>query len=320
MSARELYQDLRRFDEEYIEFAAFRAAADAIRANLEMFREAGLVQHLVVVGESGTGKSTLCRWLAAAYPMQRLTERNVVPVLVVAVPAAATIASMAEAILTSLGDPAPNRGTISEKARRIVKLVHGCKVEIILIDEAQHISDRGQSHTHYMVADWLKVLIDGMGVPTVFLGLPRVETLIQANEQLRRRFSNRLRLSLGQDESRTVREECLELFQSLGQSLPLRLSAEPFPLDDLGVRLYYASDGRIAHIKKLLGGALRLAIEEGHDAIEPFLLERVFTNEVWWEGVGALNPFNEAFTHRRLDRAGEPFEDVRPSQVKQRGR
>lgn len=319
MSVTELYQDLRRFDEEYIEFAAFKAAADAIRANLEMFREVGMVQHLVVLGESGTGKSTLCRWLAAAHPRQRLPERDIVPVLVVAVPAAATIASMAEAILTPLGDPAPNRGSISEKARRIGKLVRGCKVEILLIDEAQHISDRGQSVTHYMVADWLKVLIDDMRVPTVFLGLPRLEALIQTNEQLRRRFSNRVRLSLGQDEHRTIREECLELFQSLGQSLPMKIRTEPFDENDLGVRLYYASDGRIAHIKKLMAGALRHAIEDGHDAIEPFLLERVFTEEVWWEGIGALNPFSDTFVHRRLDRAGEPFEDVRPRQVKKRG-
>lgn len=319
MNTANLYQDLRRFDEEYIEFAAFKAAADAIRGNLEMFREVGMAKNLVVLGESGTGKSTLCRWLAAAYPKQEHKERDILPVLVVGVPAAATIASMAEAFLTPLGDPAPNSGSISEKARRIVKLVHGCKVEMILIDEAQHISDRGQSVTHYMVADWLKVLIDGMGVPTVFLGLPRLEALIQSNEQLRRRFSNRLRLSLGQDEKRTIREECLELFQSLAQSLPLKISGGPFEDAELGVRLYYASDGRIAHIKKLMAGALRLAVEEEHGAIGPGLLERVFTEEVWWEGVGALNPFNKAFAHRRLDRAGEPFEDVRPRQVKKRG-
>jgi DNA transposition AAA+ family ATPase len=319
MNSAKLYQDLRRFSDEYIEFEAFKLAAGAIRANLEMFREVGMAQHLVILGESGTGKSTLCQWFADAYPRQKLVERDVVPVLVVAVPAAASISSMAEAILTPLGDPAPNRGSLSEKARRVVALVRGCKVEMILIDEAQHISDRGQSHTHYMVADWLKVLIDGMGVPTVFLGLPRLESLIQANEQLRRRFSNRLRLSLGQGEEGTVLDECLDLFHSLAQALPFPISSAPYELSDLGARLYYASDGRIAHIKKLLAGALRLAIEERLDAIEPFLLERVFTNEIWWEGVGALNPFNEAFTHRRLDRAGEPFEDVRPRQVKRGG-
>lgn len=319
MSVKELYQDLRRFDEEYIEFAAFKAAADAIHTNLEMFREVGMVQHLVVLGETGTGKSTLCRWLAAAHPCQRLPERNIVPVLVVAVPAAATIASMAEAILTALGDPAPNSGSISEKARRIGKLVRGCRVEMILIDEAQHISDRGQSVTHYMVADWLKVLIDDMCVPTVFLGLPRLEALIQTNEQLRRRFSNRVRLSIGQDTDRPKHDECLELFQSLGQALPIRIRSEPFEESELGMRLYYASDGRIAHIKKLMAGALRLALEEEHDAIEPFLLEQVFTDEVWWQGVGALNPFSPTFVHRRLDRAGEPFEDVRPRKGKSRG-
>ena len=40
-------------------------------------------------------------------------------------------------------------------------------------------------------ADWLKHLIDEVGVPTVLLGLPRLESLLQINEQLRRRFSRR---------------------------------------------------------------------------------------------------------------------------------
>jgi DNA transposition AAA+ family ATPase len=60
-----------------------------------------------------------------------------------------------------------------------------------------------------MVGDWIKSLIDQTGVPTVFLGLPRLEQILQVNEQLRRRFSRRIRLALGQSDKSSIHAECL---------------------------------------------------------------------------------------------------------------
>ena len=194
------------------------------------------------------------------------------------------------------------------RTSRVVTLIRACRVEMILIDEAQHIHDRGQAATQYMMGDWLKSLIDQTGIPTVFLGLPRLEQLLQVNEQLRRRFSRRLRLALGQSDQNSIHGECLQLFRSLGSCLPIPLTCGAYGWDELGMRLYYASDGRVAYIKKLLAGALRRAIDTDIGEISPSLLEPVFTHEIWWEGIGKLNPFNQIFEFRRLDRNNEPFE------------
>jgi hypothetical protein len=299
---------LSRFDEEYIPFPPFVAAGRAIETNLALFRETGIAQNLLVLGESGTGKSSLCRWLGQKYPRFALFDRDVLPLLIVFVPPAATISGMVEAMLHALGDPLPASGTVSAKTARVITLCRACRVEMILFDEAQHIHDRGQSTTHYMVGDWLKSLIDHVGVPTVFLGLPRLEQLLQVNEQLRRRFSRRIRLALGQSETDTIHSECLQLFISLGTCLPIPLSCGDSGWGELGMRLYYASDGRVAYIKKLLASALRRALETEAKEIGPSLLEHAFTDELWWEGVGRLNPFNPAFEFRRLDRGNEPFE------------
>ncbi|HQT29610.1 MAG TPA: TniB family NTP-binding protein [Thiobacillus sp.] len=308
MNSNDAYGALKRFDEEYIPFPPFIAAANSIDANIAQYRETGLAQHLLVLGESGTGKSSLCRWVGEKYPRSVLLDRDLVPSLIVAVPPAATIASVAEAMLARLGDPSPSTGSISAKTARVITLCRGCRVEMVLFDEAQHIHDRGQVATHYMVGDWLKNLIDEMGVPTVFLGLPRLENLLQVNEQLRRRFSRRLRLALGQSDTETIDTECLQLFVTLGSCLPLRLSTGDYSWPELGRRLYFASDGRVAYIKRLLAGALRHAMETDAEQIGPTQLERVFTEEIWWEGIGALNPFNTEFKFRRLDRGNEPFE------------
>jgi hypothetical protein len=177
-----------------------------------------------------------------------------------------------------------------------------------LVDEAQHLHDRGQAATHYLVGDWLKRLIDDLEIPTVFLGLPRLQQLLQVNEQLRRRFSKRIMLALGQSPNAPVQTECLQLFVSLGACLPIPLYFGNFGASELGQRLYFASDGRVAYIKKLLHCAFSQALVAESKQITPGDLEQAFIRDIWWEGVGRLNPFHIDFEFRRLDRAGEPFE------------
>lgn len=308
MNDDEIFSALKNFDDDYIPFPPFIRAAQAIEASLKLYRETGIARHLLVLGESGTGKSSLCRWISQQYPKYEMPDRDILPVLNVAVPPTATIAGVAESILRCLGDPSPLVGNISSKTFRIIQLSRACRIELCLFDEAQHIHDRGKTTTHYMVGDWVKNLIDEIGVPMVLIGLPRLEYLLQVNEQLRRRFSNRLRLALGQCETESIHSECLQLFHSLGACLPLSISPGEFGWEEMGMRLFYASDGRVAYIKKLLAGALQFGLEANIGTIDPNVLEQIFTNEIWWEGIDELNPFSPKFEFRRLDRGGEPFE------------
>ena len=243
MSATPTLSALQLFEEQYIPFPPFVAAKDAIEANLALFRETGLASHLLVLGESGTGKSSLCRWLGTQHPRRQLPDGDTVEALIVSVPPAATIAGIADQMLKELGDPVRNSGTVTHKTSRVVTLCRACRVETMLFDEAQHLHDRGDTRTHYMVADWLKHLIDEVAVPTVLLGLPRLESLLQINEQLRRRFSRRLRLALGQSDTDDIETECLQLFISLASCLEVGVSAEPYSWREMGMRLSTQLDG-----------------------------------------------------------------------------
>jgi len=302
------YEAFKRFDEEYIKFPPFLKALEAMEDSIALFRSTGIAQHLLVLGESGTGKSSLCHLLGHKYPRMRHDEYDVCPVLYVPIPPAATISGVASAMLDNLGDEWPTIGNTTEKMARIEHLHRKCGVELTLFDEAQHLHDRGQAATHYMVGDWIKSFIDKTGRPSVFLGLPRLEQLLQINEQLRRRFSRRLRLALGQSDELSVHEESLQLFLSLGQALPIPLDFQCFETPQMAKRIFYATDGRVAYVKKMLGSALRLASRTHCTLIDAQVLEDVFTYEIWPEGIGALNPFNERFEFRRLDRGGEPFQ------------
>lgn len=310
MAATDALNQLKQFEEQYIPFPTFVAAKDAIESSLNLFRETGLAKHMLVLGEAGTGKSSLCRWLAERHPKRVLPERNIVEALFVATPPAATVIGIADAILTALDDPWHERGTVTAKTARIVTLCRECRVEIMLLDEAQHLHDRGDTRTHYMVGDWLKHLIDAIGIPTVMLGLPKLERLLEINDQLRRRFSRRLRLGLGQSDTDSVETECLQLFLSLVSLVSVPVSSRPYDSKEMGMRLYFASDGSVAYIKKLLASALQQALDQNLDVVDAEVFEKAFTDELWWEGIGKLNPFNPKFEFRRLDRGGEPFQQA----------
>lgn len=318
MKISEIAERLAEFERQYIPFPPFVEAKDAIEANLAIFRHSGLAKHILVLGESGTGKTSLCTWLATQHPRRRLPDGDRIELLRVEVPPAATVMGIADAFLIALGDPQPAHGTITSKTARIVTLCRNCGVELMLVDESQHLQDRGDTRTHYLVGDLFKHLIDRIGVPSVMLGLPRLQDLLQTNEQLRRRFSRNKSLRLGQSDTTSVEEECLVLFYSLAHHLTVPVRAEPFSPQDMGQRLYYACGGRVAYIKKIMFGAYRHALEQDIDVIDAPLLQQAFIDEVWPQGVGKLNPFHADFEFRWLDRGGEPFEVLQHAPLRRR--
>lgn len=302
------FMALSQFSQEHLNFPPFMSAFEEVERALQLYRSGAMIQNLLITGESGTGKTTLCQLICQKYPRIVLPERDVQPVLYVSIPPAATIGGVAEAMLTRLGDPQPGQGTGSAKTARVARLAKGVGVELLLIDEANHIQDRGRSPTQYLVGDWVKSLMDNLQVPTVLLGLPRVENLLRVNEQLRRRFSRQMRMELGQNPDKSVEQECLDLFYTLASCMPIPFSIGSESWESLACRVYFATDGRVAYLKKLLISAIRLAFEQSLNEIRRQELAQAFETEIWPQGTGTLNPFSRDFVFRRLDRQGEPFE------------
>lgn len=318
MSPAEVAERLAAFERQLLPFPPFEKAKEAIEEVLFLHRQSGLVRHMLVLGEAGCGKTSLGRWVESLHPMQRFPELDVRPVLFVSAPPTSTLAGLVEAFLRALGDPEPTRGSVAAKAARVLVLCRNCHVELILLDEGQHLLDRGGSKTHYLFGDWIKDLIDQLATPMVILGLPRLQALLQTNEQLRRRFSRRLWLAIGEDGEETIESQCLTLAVSLASYIELPVDPQPYSEQEFGVRIYRACDGRVAYIKKLLFSAVRMALEGDFARLDVAMLEAAFIEEIWSDGINNLNPFHPQFELRRLDRRGEPFET--PLQDARRGR
>ncbi|MEM5429166.1 TniB family NTP-binding protein [Cupriavidus oxalaticus] len=288
-------------------FPRFRKAFQQLTQAVELYRASGVASNHLILGSSGCGKSTLCKLLISQYPEMREPERNVIRVLYMEIPALATIKSLVEGLLSKLGDPAPWAGTISDKTARLCRLVVGCGVFIIILDEMQHVRDRGQDLTISKAADWIKGFSNAVGCPFALVGLPRTQYLLDANEQLRRRFSATLYLErFNMCDSESINEFSGVVISFL-EGMPLRCSLRPdASIDDL-CKFYYATDGRVGYLASLLSRALLIADADGVWTIDQGLLEKAFAAEIWYQGVGQLNPFSTRFCGRSLNEYGEPF-------------
>lgn len=300
------YISMQAFEKEYVNFDAFAQIFNKLTQTLQLYRKSGVVRNLVVIGESGSGKTSLAQAFRDQYPRQHMLEKTVTPVAYVEVPSIGTIGALARQILVGLGDPFPEKGRVIDQTARIELLIKNSGVEMLILDEAQHVYDRGQNKTQYATADWLKSLLNSIKIPIVLFGIPRLENLLQVNVQLRRRFNAPMVLSLGDLSDSKFSLKTYDVINSLAPVLPLPLSCNEWDSFQLTERIYYATDGRVGYLKELLAQALEIAWEIDERKITRSDLAAAFTN-IWSGSVGRLNPFNDDFVFRRLDRAGEPF-------------
>ncbi|WP_109117770.1 TniB family NTP-binding protein [Azospirillum sp. TSO22-1] len=242
---------------------------------------------MLLLGPSGAGKSTLMKQYLRRHPRSLEEHGTVIPALEVTIPVPATVKNVATRLLHGLGDPLADRGTLDNKTMRLYRYLATCRAQLLLLDEFQHLIDRDSDRVLATVSDWLKNLITETGVPVVLIGLPKSRNVLDANEQLKRRFSAQTTLlpfSWSTDESR--REFC-KLLDTIDRSLPF---PAPSGLAAMGDRFYAASQGLIAHVMKVIRGAAHEAIDQELDRIERRLLAKAYAERILGEA-GAPNPF-----------------------------
>lgn len=141
-----------------------------------------------VLGPSRVGKTMLIQSIARQYPESVKDGVRHVPVLVVPVPTPATPKQLPRSVLKALGAPIPT--SVAGTALMFERMAGQLKLagtRVILFEEASHIVDVGTKLPPRAAGDWFKQLMDQLNISVVLFGVPRLERLLESNEQLRYR-------------------------------------------------------------------------------------------------------------------------------------
>lgn len=292
-----------------IEPMAHRRYKSAMRAMEELHerrKHYGVGGGLLLTGPSGAGKSTMLRAFHSRFPRRHLSDRTQIPILMFSVPSSPTTRSLAGGMLEAMGQRNAHRGTAPEKTALLRDLFAKCDVQMVLIDEFQHLFYTPTLNAFRDVTDWLKNFLEDTKVGMVACGLPASEAVVSSNEQLARRFSARIRITPFDFDRGEDALEFRGMLKALEAHLPLR-SETPLHESNMARRLYIASYGLLDYVIKILEGAAVIAASTGEEAIDLVDLEASFRDRVWRDVPERLNPFNPESILRPLDKPGEVF-------------
>jgi hypothetical protein len=248
---------------------------------------------LLIVGPTGSGKSTLIKSYAQQFPISDTGVGIHAPVLFTGILSPATIKSLAQRLLTTLGDPAADKGSVATQSLRLRAFFDDCGVELLILDELQHFVDRDSLRVLHDVSNWLKDLIKDTGVACVLVGLQgEAELVLQANTQLHGLFRPPAMLDpFAWDKASpgTIRE-FRTLLAELDRLLPLR-DRSGLAERDLAWRCFVASRGNMRLLMGVIRWATIFALELGQERLDEDLLAEAFDERVegFWPGVA--NPF-----------------------------
>lgn len=293
---------------QFIEHPQAASAIDRIAAVHSDSVSTGAGKGLALLGPSGAGKTTVLKEYLERHPSVLDGPNRRKPIIFAVVPSAPTPKSLGAATLAAMGDPLAHvtKHSAEEKQARIATLFQALHTELVIFDESQHLVDH-RTASRDAVTDWLKNLFNLTGVAVVLAGLKRTESLLSANEQLRRRFSATFYYDRFAARNEAESLAFANLLYSFAGGLPV--AALDFTEPSVLMRFHMASFGLIDYLIKVIDRAVQIARDRKPQEISLDTLAQAFREEVWSRAPNARNPFHQDFDGNPLIGIGEPFED-----------
>ncbi|MGM5022190.1 AAA family ATPase [Tardiphaga sp. 367_B4_N1_1] len=236
---------------------------------------------LMLLGNSGAGKTTILRRYAARFPDVTENEHgDIRPIVFVEAPKRTTPRQLAAAILSALspGYKPPARWNTDDLVSEICFQCDEMGVQLIIIDEAHHIVDHRKDDGLEDAAEFVKSLLNRSGAQLVLSGLPRLATKLPKTKtlkQLRRRMDHKEYLKPYNWSSKTGRTQFRTLLALFEGALGL---PQPSNLVEFrtAARIYCATEGEIGFVAKHLRKSLQFALERSLSHIDLKLLGEAF--------------------------------------------
>lgn len=214
-----------------------------------------------IVGASRTGKTMGCNAYRLRHkPTQEHGKPPTVPVVYIQIPQECGARDLFSMILEHLKYQVI-KGTVSEIRDRAFRVLKGCVVEMVVIDEA----DRLKPKTFAEVRD----IFDKLEIPVILVGTDRLNAVIKRDEQVYNRFRSCHRFGKfsAEDFKRTV-----EIWEKQILKLPV---ASNLSSKKMLTTLSKATGGYIGLMDMILREAAIRALKKGLQKIDFKTLEEV---------------------------------------------
>lgn len=249
---------------------------------------------VALLGRFRTGKTTLAASFYSQHPRIVGPETTRVPILRAVVPAKASMNALLTTLLTELGDPVADRGSMGMKSRRLHQFIRDCNVQMLILDEANHFVDRDSQRVLHDVSNEMKNLVKEHNVACVLVGLPYTEEVLKVNEQFGSLFGDPYMLEPFQW-NESVPESISEFrtfLQQVESQLPFaernRLASR-----EMAWRCFVASHGKVGYVMRLLRRAAELGVRQNHAGLSQQLLFAAFEHTLAGRRRQLANPFGQ---------------------------
>lgn len=308
----ELRERVIKAEKMYIGYPRFEGLLEKVRFCHEYSSLTAEPECLLVKGKTGAGKSTLMKEYMKDHPRELQPTGTKVPILWGNIQVPATIKSLVQHLLIQINDPCAFRGSAVTQTERLKSFLRDCQVELIVLDEFQHFMDRDSKRINNTVSDWLKNIIEETRIPVVLLGLPECEQVLDSNPQLSRRFAHRYELAPFKFKTKAEIEEFRTFLYALDIQLPLSERSNLADLE-MAFRFFYASDGVVGYIMKLVRKATYNALISGRDSLDLDVLSEAFKLHVQKDKPKKANPFDFPTFDRKIAAELSKKENEKPS-------
>ena len=226
-------------------------------------------QNLLLVGPSNNGKTMIAEKFYRSHP-QKISdngEHEVIPVLMMQMPADATVNRFYTALLMKLNTPVGFHGRYNVREVLMLQLMRTVGVRILIVDEVHNLLGATANRQRELL-NMLRFIGNELRIPIVCLGIRDAYLAIRSDDQLENQFHPLLLppWELG--------EEFARLMASFETVLPLRepSNLSSSPLLEL---ILSRSEGTIGEMTALLNSATATALLHGEERISRNAIERV---------------------------------------------
>jgi hypothetical protein len=236
---------------------------------------------LHIAGETRTGKSCVIQDFLDLHGHSGDHESDQQAIVYATAPSKATANSLLQQLLRGLGDPHWSRGTEANMVARLHTMLAGVSCKMIIIDEFQHLSDKGQRKALVHTTSVLKNLLEKNTWGLVAVGMTNSSAVIDADAQLAGRFDPTMTMPLFDWRMKEMRLQ----FQAIVLAFVKQL--EPFELPDFSdpdnaFRMYMATSGRLGLLAKLVDRAVKHAIRRNSTKVRMSDLGAAFREAIWY--------------------------------------